>query len=58
MRKGAGAPARYWPFSLRTFIHVHDLMPRRTEESPWEVWNGVTVPFAKRIEHLRVWGTR
>jgi hypothetical protein len=58
MRKAAGAPARYWPFSLRAFNHVHDLMPRRTKESPWEGWNGVTVPFAKRIEHLRVWGTR
>jgi hypothetical protein len=33
-------------------------MPRRTKESPWEGWNGVTVPFVKRIEHLRVWGTR
>jgi hypothetical protein len=58
MRKATGAPARYWPFSLRTFNHVHDLMPRRTKESPWEGWNGVNVPFVKRIEHLRVWGTR
>jgi hypothetical protein len=36
MRKAAGAPERYWPFSLRTFVHAQKLLPRRHAESSWE----------------------
>jgi hypothetical protein len=58
MHKTTGAPACYWPFSLRVINLVYDLMPRRTKESPWEGWNGVTVPYFRRMEDLRVWDTR
>ena len=58
MRKAAGAPPRYWPFSLRAFAHAQSFLPRRHAESPYEAWNGISVPFAERIRHLRVWGTR
>jgi hypothetical protein len=51
-------PLGYWPFSLRAFIYAKVLLPRRNANSPWEAWNRVSVPFAKRIERLRVWGTR
>jgi transposase InsO family protein len=58
MRKAAGAPPRYWPFSLRAFVHAQDLLPRRDKVSPWEAWNSVSVSLDARIRHLRVWGTR
>ena len=58
MRKAAGAPPRYWPFSLRAFVHARELLPRRDKVSPWEAWNGVSVSLDLRIRHLRVWGTR
>jgi transposase InsO family protein len=58
MRKAADAPPCYWPFSLRAFVHVHELLPRRNKMSPWEAWNGVSKSLDLRIRHLRVWGTR
>jgi hypothetical protein len=57
MRKAAGAPDRYWPFSLSAFVHAQELLPRRTKESPWEAWHGVSKSLHAPIRHLRVWGT-
>ena len=59
MRKHAGAPARFWPYALRAFVHARSLLPRRkTTLSPWEAWRGIVVPLKDRLAHLRSWGCR
>ena len=58
-RKGAGAPVHYWWHSLSHFVQVRNLLPSRSrgDRSPWELWWGIVVPLAKRISHLRVFGS-
>ena len=57
MRKASGAPPRYWPLTLDSFVHVRNRLPLRSGGvSPHELWHSIRVPLAQRIAHLRVWG--
>jgi hypothetical protein len=59
MRKDAGAPARYWPFSLLAFAFTRNLLALGEEErSPYEEWHGVDIPLDRRLSRLRVWGSK
>ena len=59
MRKGASAPARFWPFSLTAFVHVRNMAALGEEErSPYERWYCVTIPLLRRIRHVRIWGCK
>ena len=58
MRKDAGAPPSMWLWSLLAFAHTRSLLPMHGEHSSWERWHQVTVPLARRLAHLRVWGSK
>ena len=59
MRKYANAPSSLWPFSGKAFTDIRNKLAMGTEErSPWEQWNMVQVPLARRIRHMRIWGCK
>ena len=59
MRKEAGAPKRYWPFSLLAFSFTRNrLAIGENELSPYELWWGVAIPIKRRLGILRVWGCK
>ena len=59
MRKSAGAPAAYWPYSLRAFSFIKKrLALGASDKCPWELWNQVEVPLADRIKAFRTWGCK
>lgn len=59
MRKASGAPAAYWPYSLRAFGHtLLRLAISDSDASPWEQWHDITVPLARRIARFRTFGCK
>ena len=59
MRKAAGAPGEYWPYSLLAFVHTRGRVALGVDSrSPYEKWWNVDVPLGRRIQHLRIWGCK
>ena len=59
MRKAAGAPRRYWPYSLMAFVHVRGRIAMGVDDrSPYEKWWDVDIPLERRMQHLRIWGCK
>ena len=64
MRRAGGLPPQYYPFTMRAFIHTHNLTPKSTPKpglvpgiTPFEAKNGKEIDFMKLIAHLRVVGS-
>ena len=59
LRKQAGAPPRYWPFSLLAFAFTRNRLALGDDDrSPHEMWWSVTLPLKERTSILRVWGSK
>ena len=59
MRKHAGMPARYWPYSIQAFAYTRSRLAMGDDDrSPVERWHSITVPLSKRLAHLRTLGCR
>ena len=59
MRKDAGAPDSFWPYSVLAFVHVSNRLALGDgERSPYEKWWDVDIPMGQRLGHLRIWGSK
>ena len=59
MRKEAGAPSCFWPFSLQAFFYTRNRLSLGSDErSPYEKWWQTDIPLKRRVDGLRVWGCK
>ncbi len=59
MRKHAGMPARYWPYSVQAFAYTFSRLAMGDgDRSPVEMWHSISVPLATLLAALRTFGCR
>ena len=59
LRYAANLPSHYWPFACRAFTHQRNRLPtaRCPDKTPFEVFEGLSIPQLQQIEHFRVFGS-